>query len=449
VRFSDAVADLDSRQPEHMPKPDIERIRALADLLDDPQLRYPTIHVTGTNGKTTTARLSARIACTQGLTTGLFTSPHLETVRERLQLCDETISEKEFGEEYEHLLPYLRTVDEQVGHVTYFEALVALAFLWFADKPVGLGVYEVGMGGTWDATNLVAGDVAVLCPIALDHPELGATPAEVAGEKAGIVKAGKVAVVREQPPEALAVIEARCDEVGARMVLEDRDWGLEFRTPAVGGQALTVRGIHGTYGDLLLPLFGEFAARNGAAGVVAVEALLGHALEEDALRDALTRATSPGRLEVAARRPLIVLDGAHNPGAAEALATALPESFMWHRLHLVLAVFSNKDLNGIVAQLAPLTDVGYAATTTSVRARPAEEIARALAAHGIPTQAFGSVEEALAAAREAADDGDLILVTGSLYTVAAARRVLGLRQPGGRSDESDSELRQRGGEEEG
>jgi len=441
VRFADAVAELDSRQPEHMPKPDLERIRALTDLLDDPQLRYPTIHVTGTNGKTTTARLIARIACAQGLATGLFTSPHLETVRERLQLCDEPVSEKEFGEEYEHLLPYLRTVDERVGPVTYFEALAALAFLWFADKPADLGVFEVGMGGTWDATNLVASQVAVLCPIALDHPELGVTPAEVAREKAGIIKAGAVAVVREQPPEALAVIEARCEEVGARMLLEDRDWGLEIRAPAVGGQSLTVRGIHTTYEDMLLPLFGEFAARNAAAAVVAVETLLEHALEADAVRDALSGATSPGRLEVAARRPLILLDGAHNPGAAEALATALPESFTWIRLHLVLAVFSNKDLDGIVEQLAQLADVGYAATTTSVRARPAEEVALALALHGIPTQTFGSVEDALAAAREAADDGDLILVTGSLYTVAAARRTLGVQQRSGGSDGLGSDLR--------
>ena len=437
MRFADAVAELDSRQPEHMPKPDLDRIRALADLLDDPQLRYPTIHVTGTNGKTTTARLLSRIACAQGLTTGLFTSPHLETVRERLQLCDETISEKEFGEEYEHLLPYLRTVDERVGRVSYFEALVALSFLWFADKPADLGVFEVGMGGTWDATNLVAGEIAVLCPIALDHPELGATPAEVATEKAGIVKRGSVAVVREQPPEALAVIEARCEEIGARLLLEDRDWGLEFRAPAVGGQALTVRGIHATYEDLLLPLFGEFAARNAAAAVVAVESLLEHPLGEDALRDALGRATSPGRLEVAGRRPLVLLDGAHNPGAAEALVTALPESFTWKRLHLVLAVFSNKDVDGIVAHLAPIADVGYAATTANVRARPAEEIARALLAHGVPADTFDSVEDALAAAREAADDGDLILVTGSLYTVAAARRALGaeLQRLGGSGEE--------------
>src|SRR5687768_1982589 len=420
-----------------MPKPDLERIRALADLLDDPQLRYPTIHVTGTNGKTTTARLIARIACAQGLATGLFTSPHLETVRERLQLCEETISEREFGEEYDHLLPYLRTVDEGVGRVSYFEALVALAFLWFADKPADLGVFEVGMGGTWDATNLVAGQVAVLCPVALDHPELGATPAEVATEKSGIVKTGTVAVVREQPPGALAVIEARCEEVGARLLLEDRDWGLEIRTPAVGGQALTVRGIHATYEHLLLPLFGEFAARNAAAAVVAVEALIEHGLDHDALRGALARATSPGRLEVAGRRPLILLDGAHNPGAAEALATALPESFTWKRLHLVLAVFSNKDVDGIVANLAPLADVAYAATTTSVRARPAGEIARALAAQGVSAKTFDGVEDALAAAREAADDGDLILVTGSLYTVAAARRALGsdLQRLGGSGEE--------------
>jgi dihydrofolate synthase/folylpolyglutamate synthase len=161
MRFSDALAEVDSRQPEHMPKPDLERIGALVELMDHPQRTYPTVHVTGTNGKTTAARLVARLACAHGLTTGLFTSPHLRSVTERLELCGTPITESEFGAEFEHVLPYLRAVDERVGRVTYFEALTALAFLWFADKPVGLGVFEVGMGGTWDATNVIAGDVAV------------------------------------------------------------------------------------------------------------------------------------------------------------------------------------------------------------------------------------------------------------------------------------------------
>lgn len=424
MRFADAVAELNGRQPEHMPEPDLDRIGAVAELLDHPERTYPTVHVTGTNGKTTTARLVSRLACAHGVTTGLFTSPHLRSVTERLQLCGQDMSEAEMGEEYGHLLPYLRTVDERVGPVTYFEALTALAFLWFADKPVGLGVFEVGMGGTWDATNLVTGDVAVLCPVGLDHPELGSTPAQVAGEKAGVVKPGKVAVVREQEPEALEVIEARCAEVGATMVLEGRDWGLEGRTPAVGGQSLSVRGRHGSYETLVLPLFGAFAAHNAAAAIVATESLLERELEPEAVEEALSGVTSPGRVEVVGRHPLIVLDGAHNPAAAEALVGALREAFTWERLHLVLAVFSNKDLDGIADRLAPVADAGYAAGTDSVRARPSAELESALSGRNVPTRTFDTVPAALTAARAAADASDLILVTGSLYTVAAAREAV-------------------------
>ena len=430
MRFAEAVAELDARQPEHMPEPDLDRMRALAALLDDPQLTYPTIHITGTNGKTTTARLTAAIACAHGLTTGLFTSPHLSSVVERFEVCGDTIAEDTFGEEYEHLIPFLRSVDDQVGPVTYFETLAALGFLVFADAPVQLGVFEVGMGGTWDATNLVAGDVAVICPVGLDHRELGSTIAEVAGEKAGIIKEGKVAVVREQAPEALEVLERRSEEQIATMLLEDREWGLEQRTAAVGGQALVVRGLHATYDELLLPIHGEHAARNAAAAIAAVEALLERELDADATRAAFASAISPGRLEVVGRRPLVVLDGAHNPAAAEALAAALPETFAGDRLHLVMAVFTDKDLDGIVRAIAPLADAGYAAATSSVRARPPSEIAQALNAAGVPTETFGTVAEALAAAKTVASEGDVILVTGSLYTVADARRAL-LEEPSG------------------
>ncbi|MCI0632885.1 MAG: dihydrofolate synthase [Actinobacteria bacterium] len=424
MRFEEAVAELEARQPEHMPKPDLERIRALAAMLDDPQRRYPTIHVTGTNGKTTTARLAAALACEQGITTGVFTSPHLSSVTERLVVCGEPIRDGEFGAEYEHLLPYLRLVDEQAGPVTYFEALTALAYLWFADTPVGLAVFEVGMGGTWDATNLVVGDVAVIGPVGLDHPELGATIPAVAREKAGIIKQGEVAVVREQEPEALEVIERVCEDQIATLLLEDRDWGVEDRLPAMGGQDFAVRGLHRTYEDLTLPLFGEHAAHAAGAAVVALEALLERGIDEEAVRSALAGSSAPGRLEVLARHPLIVLDGAHNPAAAGALASALPEAFTWERLHLVLAVFSDKDLNGIVAELARLADVGYAAATSSVRARPADEIAAALASEDVAAQTFPDVVAALAAARSVAGVHDLILVTGSLYTVADARRAL-------------------------
>jgi dihydrofolate synthase/folylpolyglutamate synthase len=426
MRFEEAVARLDRRQPEHMPEPSLDRIRLISELLDDPQRTYPTIHVTGTNGKTTISRAAAEIACAHGVTTGLFTSPHLHTVRERLSLCGVEITEEEFAEEWAHLEPYLEVVDARGGTAaTYFEVVTALAFLWFADKPVGLGVFEVGMGGSWDATNLVAGDVAVIGEVGLDHPELGSTVPEVAKEKSGIVKAGKVAVVREQPSEALDVIEGRAKEVDATILLEWRDWEVGARLPAVGGQEFRVDGVHAAYDELFVPMFGEHAVRNVAAAIVAVESVLGHTLDLDATRSAVRALRIPGRLEVMARGPLLIVDGAHNPGGAEALARTLTESFTWGRMHVVLAVSSNKDLDGVIGALAPITDAWYAATNESVRSHPAEHVAERIAAAGGRVADLGTVEEVLAAARDAAALDDLILVTGSLYTVADARRALG------------------------
>jgi dihydrofolate synthase / folylpolyglutamate synthase len=424
VRFDKALAELDGRQPDRM-VPDLARITAVAELLDEPQLTYPTIHVTGTNGKTTTARLIADLACEHGLTAGLYTSPHLHSVTERISVCGEAISETEFAEEYDRLLPYFLLVDAKGERVTYFEALTALAFVWFSDKPVSLGVFEVGMGGSWDATNVVAGDVAVICPIAVDHPELGSTVEQIAAEKAGVVKSGKVAVCREQLPEAFRVIEDRCEAVEARLLYEGPDFSLSDRRRSVGGQVIAVRGLFDKYEDVPLGLFGEHAARNAAAAIVAVESFLERALTPDAVRSALSAVSSPGRLEVVARRPTIVVDGAHNPAGAEALASAMSEAFGWSRLHLVVAISTNKDVDGIVAALAPLADRSYAARNSSARSTDEERVARPLAGAGIPVEAFGSVSEALQAARDSAGVDDLILVTGSLYTVADARRALG------------------------
>jgi len=407
--------------------PDLSRILALATLLSDPQLTYPSIHVTGTNGKGTAARVATELACAHGLTTGLYTSPHLLSICERLSVCGIDISKGEFAHEYEHLLPFLLTVDAKSDEqVTYFEALTALAYLWFADKPVALGVFEVGMGGTWDATNLVTGDVAVLTPIALDHPELGSTVEQVAIEKAGIVKEGKVAVSREQDDEALRVIEARCAEVGAELRMEFRDFEVEERLQAVGGQSLRIRGVHATYDDLFLPLFGEHAARNAATAIAAVESLLDRHLEETSVREAFANVRWPGRMEIVARHPTILLDGAHNPAGTEALAVALREFFTWDRLHLVIATSANKDVDGIVRPLAPLADIAYAARNASDRGGDPTPIAARFGDEGKPVEVFGSIAAAIDAARAAADRNDLIVVTGSLYTVADARRVLGV-----------------------
>jgi dihydrofolate synthase / folylpolyglutamate synthase len=344
------------------------------------------------------------------------------SVLERISVCGREITEEEFAEEYEHLRPYFEQVDGLGRHVSYFEALTALAYLWFADKPVGLGAFEVGMGGTWDATNLIRGDVAVLCPVGLDHKELGSTVAQVATEKAGVIKAGKIAVVREQRPEALAVIEARCTEMEATLLLEGREFEMETRSRGVGGQVITVRGRHGRYEELFLPLFGEQLARNAAAAVVACESLLDRALDVRSVRAALGSATSPGRMEVVGGRPLVMLDGAHNPDAAEALATALQDAFTWRRLHLVIAMFADKDVETVTALLGPLADRAYACLNSNPRAAPVERLAAALENAGVAEiEGHPTVSEAVRAARDVAGKEDVILVTGSFYTVADAR----------------------------
>jgi dihydrofolate synthase/folylpolyglutamate synthase len=246
----------------------------------------------------------------------------------------------------------------------------------------------------------------------------------VATEKAGIIKEGKVTIVREQLASAAAVIEERAAAVGAELKREFEDFEVDRRLLAVGGQSLTVRGLFANYDDLFVPLFGEYAARNVAAAIAGLEALLGSALSIGAVREGLAGLTSPGRLEVLGRTPLVILDGAHNPAGAEALAVAMREFFTWDRLHLVLAVSANKDLDGLIRPLAPLADVAYAARNGSDRSGGAELIAERFGAEQTPVELFDSVTEALAAARSAADPGDCILVTGSLYTVADARRVL-------------------------
>lgn len=423
MRFQDAIAELDERNVARI-VPDLDRIREVAQLLDNPQLTYPTIHVTGTNGKTTTARLLTQLACAHDLTTGLYTSPHLQSVCERMAVCGEDITQEDFGEEYEHLLPFLQVVDAKGEVVSYFETVTALAFLWFADKPVDLGVFEVGMGGLWDATNVIAGDVAVITPISLDHPELGPTLEDKAREKGGIIKPGKIAVVREQPPEVLEVLESLAADVGATLLLEDRDWALEENRQAVGGQTITVRGLHGRYEDFLLTLFGDHAGHNAAAALVAFEAFLGGAVPEEPLRDAYESAASPGRLEIVGRHPLVILDGAHNPAGAEALADALADVFTYDQLHLVLACSSDKDIAGILKPLKALRPIIYASEYLGYRSMPASELAEHCRTAGLEAQVVPGIGAAIEAAKAAAGETDCIVATGSLYTVADARRPL-------------------------
>ncbi len=430
MRFQEALARLDARQPEHMPGPSLDRIREVVNLLDQPQLTYPTIHVTGTNGKSTAARATAAVACGHDLTAGLYVSPHLLSVTERFSVCGTDMSKREFADAWTHLDPYLTHVDAMgLGEVTYFEAVTALAFVWFADRPVGLGVIEVGMGGSWDATNLVAGEVAIVTPVGLDHVvELGPALADIAREKAGIIKEGSVAVVRSQDEEVALVLARRADEVGARLLHEGVDWEIEEVLLAVGGQSFRLRTPHASYEDLFVPVFGDYAAANAAAGIVAFESLTERGLDDEALRAGLAAVRAPGRLEVAGREPLLVLDGAHNPDGALALAGALTRTFRWERLHLVMAVSANKDVDGVVAPLAVVADEVHATTNDSVRSVEAGRVAAAARAAGADVVTVEpSVAEALAAARAAAGPADLVLVTGSLFTVADAKRALAAR----------------------
>jgi dihydrofolate synthase/folylpolyglutamate synthase len=430
VDFAKAIRDLNGRAPEHMPEPDLDRIAALCELLDHPELAFPSIQVTGTNGKSTIASLTTALACAHGLTTGTFTSPHVVSVNERLSVCGEPIGDAEFGEEYERLRPYLELVDERVGRVTYFEALTGLAFLWFADAPVGLGVLEVGLGGRWDATNVARGDVAVIGPIGLDHVGvLGSTVTEIATEKAGIIKEGRTAVVRRQGDAgARDVIERRAKEVGATLLWEGPDFGVQPDGPtrAVGGQVFSVTGAHGDYDELFLPLHGDSAAANAAASIVAVEALLDRSLDATAVRQALAAARIPGRMEVAATDPVVVLDGAHNPEAMREVAGSLRHAFRWSRLHLVMAMSEDKDVEAVTTIAAGIGGdqpvFAYVAKNSTARSASPDRVAAGLRQGGLSDVAtFDTVADAVAAARAAAGDDDLILVTGSFYTVADAR----------------------------
>jgi dihydrofolate synthase / folylpolyglutamate synthase len=430
-RYLDAVEALFARQPNRM-LPGLERITLLAELMGRPDQAYPAVQVTGTNGKTTTATMVSCLLGALGLTAGTYTSPHLQDVRERIRVATELISQEQMAERLEELAPYLAEADARTGdRVSFFEALTALAFLHFADAPVDVGVFEVGMGGTWDATNLVRGEVAVLTAIGLDHPELGSSVTEVAGEKSGIVKDGAVVVSAEQDPAALDVIREAAARHEAQLVVAGHDFAVVDRRLAVGGQELDLRGVTGEVTEVFLPLLGAHQAANAACALAAVEGFLGFAggLDPAVVRRGFAAVRAPGRLETVAGghdRAAVVLDGAHNPGGALALARALRSEFAFERRILVLGVLGDKDVEAIAAAVAPVADHVVVTEPPSSRAAPSDRVAKAIRETGASVEVADGVEEALAQALGLARPGDGVVVTGSLYTVGAARTVLGL-----------------------
>lgn len=351
------------RAPEHDIEPSLDRIRMLLDILGDPQNTFPTVHITGTNGKTSTARMIDAVLTAFGVRVGRFTSPHLIDVRERMSIEGTPISRETFIAAWNDIAPYVEMVDTKSladggVRLSFFEVFTALALVAFADHPVDAGVIEVGMGGTWDATNLVEAGVSVIMPIDLDHTKwLGSTIREIAEEKAGIIKPGQIVVIAEQPEEALEVLLDRAREVDAIVRLEGRDFEVIDRQMGVGGQLVTVRTPSATYTDVFVPLFGEHQAHNAAAALVSVEAFMGgRALDAKIVENGMMTATSPGRLQVVRTSPTILVDAAHNPAGARVLADALDDSFAFAHVVGVYSAMGDKDIESVLAEMEPHLD---------------------------------------------------------------------------------------------
>jgi dihydrofolate synthase / folylpolyglutamate synthase len=428
--YAAGVAALFAREPSRM-VPDLERISTLSELLDRPDQAYPSVHVTGTNGKTTTSLMVSALLGALGLSAGTYTSPHLQDVRERIRVAGEPIDRRSVVDGLRYLEPFVAEVDARYPQrMTFFEILTALAYVHFADAPVDVGVFEVGLGGRWDATNLVRGDVAVLGRVALDHPELGTTVAQVAWEKAGIIKDGAVVVSAAQEPDAEAVIARAAAEHDARLVVAGRDFDVIERAPAVGGQLLTLRGLTGEHDELFVPLQGAHQATNAACALAAVEGFLGFAgaLDTEVLRRGFAAVRSPGRLELVARQGLapVLLDGAHNPAGARSLARALTEEFLYRHRVFVMGVLDDKDVEAMLAVLLPLAEHLIVVEAPSARTAPAERLAKAARAAGSTVELAEDVAAAVELATGLTGEGDVVVVTGSLLVVGAARDALGL-----------------------
>jgi dihydrofolate synthase / folylpolyglutamate synthase len=418
---------------------DMQKIRDLMDVLGSPQRAYPAIHITGTNGKTSTARMIDSLLRAHGLHTGRYTSPHLETVRERISLDGEPISEERLVDVYREVEPLADLIDARVSEpLTYFDMTTAMAYAAFADAPVDVAVVEVGMGGEEDATNVIDAGVAVILPIGLDHTEfLGDTIEDIAWAKAGIIHKGATVITALQTEEAMRPLLERSAEMSATVAREGSEFGVVERLQAIGGQQLTLQGLGGVYDDIFLPLFGAHQAENAAVALAAVEAFLGAGkdkqLEAELVREGFANVDSPGRLERVRSAPAILLDGAHNPHGMAATVNALEEDFSFRHLVAVVAVLGDKDVSGLLDLLEPVAARIVVTQNSSPRSMPLNELAQ------LATDIFGedrvtvaqnmpdAIEEAVVLAEEDAS-GELsgvgVLITGSIVTVADARKLL-------------------------
>ena len=440
-----------ARRPEHAIEPSLDRIRALVSLLGDPQRAYPVIHLTGTNGKTSTARMTETLLRARGLRTGLFTSPHLSSIQERICVDGVPLALTSSS-------PPTRRSCRTCGWWTKASRCrcrssrysMGMAFAVFADAPVDVAVIEVGMGGTWDNTNIADGAVAVVTPISIDHSRyLGNTVDAIAADKAGIIKRGAIAVLAQQPVEAAEMLLRRVAEVGATVAREGIEFGVTSRELAVGGQLVSIRGLLGEYSDLFLPLFGAYQAANAACALAAVEAFAGAApggdggsepLGDALVREAFAMMSSPGRLEIVRRSPTVIMDAAHNPAGMAASMEALTEAFTFTDLVAILAVSEDKDVPAMLDQLEPAVSELVVTCNSSPRSMNPAKLADLAAAVFGPDRvrqasrlddaieiAVGLADDSAAAAEAAGllpAGGCGILVTGSVITAGDARLLL-------------------------
>lgn len=444
-----AVEDLlNRRRPETQISPTTDRMVALMDLIGNPQQAYPVIQIAGTNGKTSTARMIDSLITRIGLRTGRFTSPHLQSVTERISLDGVPIDAETYVSVYSDIAPYVDLVDAastQNGGIALskFEILTAMAFAAFADAPVDVAVVEVGLGGTWDSTNVANAKIAVLTPVGLDHMDfLGDNIADIAKVKAGIIKPDSVAIIARQQPAAMDSILRRTVETDVAVARQGSEFDVTERSFAVGGQRLTLQGLGGVYDDIFLPLAGEHQAGNASVALAAVEAFFGagagRGLDLDAVQDGFAASASPGRLERVRTSPTILIDAAHNPDGATALAAALSAEFSFSRLIGVLAVMADKDAAGILTALADSFDEVVVTINSSARSMPVDDL------RDLAEDIFGAekvhtadrMDNAIALAVDLAESGTEpgegatgtgVVITGSVVSAGDGRNLAGLQ----------------------
>lgn len=438
-------AQLLDRAPEHKMAPRLDAVRRAVDVLGHPEASAPVIQLTGTNGKTSTARMIEALLLAHDLRVGRYTSPHLERVTERISVDGAPVADETFVRVYGEITPYLQLVDTELTRrgeqrLTYFEVLTVLAFAVFADAPVDVMVLEVGIGGSWDATSVADAAVAVVTPVDLDHTDmLGDTVQEIAAEKAGIIKPGSFLVSAAQDPDAAQVLLDRTRAVGAPFRFAGVEFGLRARVPAVGGQVITVQGLAGEYPDVMLPLFGAHQADNAAVAIAAVEAFLGGAntaLHRELVAEGMGAVTSPGRLELVQKAPPVLLDAAHNPHGLRASASAVREAFPATKWNVVLGILREKDAETMLRTLLEQFEGSelelWCTRSHSPRAVSAGELAELAVDMGFDEDAVHAVQrldDACAAAiqdataREELDAA--VLITGSITVVGEARALLG------------------------